>query len=69
MTKSEDNNKPPAALTPEAYVEMNDKEKDAEIARSIIRLQSRVQKILYHSEIEWARKISRQKSDTDKKND
>lgn len=43
-------------LSPEDYQRMNEKEKDAEITRAIIRLQSKIQKILYLTEAEKAGK-------------
>jgi hypothetical protein len=45
-------------LSPEDYQRMNEKEKDAEITRAIIRLQSKIQKILYLTEAEKAGKES-----------
>lgn len=60
MADQKDGKIPSASASPEAYAGMNEKEKDAEIARSIIRIQTRIQKILYLSEIEWARTVGRQ---------
>lgn len=40
------------ALSPDEYQRMNDKEKDAAIERSIIRLQTKIRNILYLAEME-----------------
>lgn len=45
-----------SGLSPEEYRSMDEKEKDAEIARSIIRLQNKIRNILYMTESEKARK-------------
>jgi hypothetical protein len=43
-------------ITPEAYILMNEREKDAEIERAVARLQRRIQEILYALEIEKPRR-------------
>jgi len=40
------------STTPEAYLLMNEREKDAEIEKAVARLQKRIQEILYTLEIE-----------------
>ncbi len=49
LDKKEKKEKSPSA---EEYLRMNEKEKDAEIEKAVIRLQNRIQKILYLMEAE-----------------
>lgn len=46
-------------LSPDEYQRMNDKEKDAAIERSIIRLQTKIRNILYLADLEKKKEKAR----------
>lgn len=66
--KDKDNNRQ-SGLGHEEYRRMDEKEKDAEIARSIIRLQNKIRNILYMTESEKARREDNDKKSAEEKNE